>query len=133
MRYTEARLAPIAAEMLADIDKATVDYVDNYDGQHRQPVILPARLPNLLVNGSSGIAVGMATNIPPHHLGEVVDATIALIDDPELTTDDLCAFIKGPDFPPVLSSATSSRRTRSPASPRRSTRSGRCTPTATAG
>jgi DNA gyrase subunit A len=99
MRYTEARLAPIAAEMLADIDKATVDYVDNYDGQHRQPVILPARLPNLLVNGSSGIAVGMATNIPPHHLGEVVDATIALIDDPELTTDDLCAFIKGPDFP----------------------------------
>ena len=99
MRYTEARLAPIAAEMLADIDKATVDYVDNYDGQHRQPVILPAKLPNLLVNGSSGIAVGMATNIPPHHLGEVVDATIALIDDPELTTDDLCAYIKGPDFP----------------------------------
>ena len=99
MRYTEARLAPIAAEMLADIDKATVDYVDNYDGQHRQPVILPAKLPNLLVNGSSGIAVGMATNIPPHHLGEVVDATIALINDPELTTDDLCAFVKGPDFP----------------------------------
>ena len=99
MRYTEARLAPIAAEMLADIDRATVDYVDNYDGQHRQPVILPAKLPNLLVNGSSGIAVGMATNIPPHHLGEVVDATIALIDDPELTTDDLCAYIKGPDFP----------------------------------
>ena len=99
MRYTEARLAPIAAEMLADIDRATVDYVDNYDGQHRQPVILPAKLPNLLVNGSSGIAVGMATNIPPHHLGEVVDATIALINDPELTTDDLCAFIKGPDFP----------------------------------
>ena len=99
MRYTEARLAPIAAEMLADIDKATVDFVDNYDGQHRQPVILPAKLPNLLVNGSSGIAVGMATNIPPHHLGEVVDATIALINDPELTTDDLCAYIKGPDFP----------------------------------
>ena len=99
MRYTEARLAPIAAEMLADIDKATVDFVDNYDGQHRQPVILPAKLPNLLVNGSSGIAVGMATNIPPHHLGEVVDATIALINDPELTTDDLCAYVKGPDFP----------------------------------
>ena len=99
MRYTEARLMPIAAEVLADIDRATVDYVDNYDGQHREPVILPAKLPNLLVNGSSGIAVGMATNIPPHHLGEVVDATIALIDDPELTTDDLCAFIKGPDFP----------------------------------
>jgi DNA gyrase subunit A len=99
MRYTEARLAAIAAEMLADIDRATVDFADNYDGQHREPTILPARLPNLLVNGSSGIAVGMATNIPPHHLGEVVDATIALIDDPELTSDDLCAFVKGPDFP----------------------------------
>ena len=99
MRYTEARLAGIAAEMLADIDKQTVDFAENYDGQHREPTILPARLPNLLVNGSSGIAVGMATNIPPHHLGEVVDATIALIDDPELTSDDLCAFVKGPDFP----------------------------------
>jgi DNA gyrase subunit A len=99
MRYTEARLTPIAAEMLADIDRATVDFVDNYDGQHRQPVILPAKLPNLLVNGSSGIAVGMATNIPPHHLGEVVAATIALIDDPDLTTDDLCTYVKGPDFP----------------------------------
>jgi DNA gyrase subunit A len=99
MRYTEARLAPIAAEMLADIDKQTVDFADNYDGQHREPTILPAKLPNLLVNGSSGIAVGMATNIPPHNLGEIVDATIALIDDPELTSDDLCAFVKGPDFP----------------------------------
>jgi len=99
MRYTEARLTAIAAEMLADIDKQTVDFVDNYDGQHREPTILPARLPNLLVNGSSGIAVGMATNIPPHHLGEVVDATIALIDDPELTSDDLCRFVRGPDFP----------------------------------
>ncbi len=99
MRYTEARLTGIAAEMLADIDKQTVDFEDNYDGQHRQPTILPAKLPNLLINGSSGIAVGMATNIPPHHLGEVVDATIALIEDPELTSDDLCAFIKGPDFP----------------------------------
>jgi DNA gyrase subunit A len=99
MRYTEARLAAIATEMLVDIDRQTVDFTDNYDGQHREPMVLPARLPNLLVNGSSGIAVGMATNIPPHHLGEVVDATIALIDDPELTTDDLCAHIHGPDFP----------------------------------
>jgi DNA gyrase subunit A len=99
MRYTEARLSAIAAEMLADIDRQTVDFVDNYDGQHREPSILPARLPNLLVNGSSGIAVGMATNIPPHHLGEVVDAIIALIDDPELTSDDLCAYVRGPDFP----------------------------------
>ncbi|MBP1705118.1 MAG: gyrase, subunit [Chloroflexi bacterium] len=99
MRYTEARLSAIAAEMLADIDRDTVDFADNYDGQHREPVLLPARLPNLLVNGSSGIAVGMATNIPPHHLGEVVDATIALIDDPDLTSDDLCTFVRGPDFP----------------------------------
>jgi DNA gyrase subunit A len=99
MRYTEARLTAIAAEMLADIDRATVDFADNYDGQHREPTILPAKLPNLLVNGSSGIAVGMATNIPPHHLGEIVDAEIALIDDPELTSDDLCGYVKGPDFP----------------------------------
>jgi DNA gyrase subunit A len=99
MRYTEARLTAIAAEMLVDIDKDTVDFIDNYDGSHREPTVLPARLPNLLVNGSSGIAVGMATNIPPHHLGEVADATIALIDDPDLTSDDLCAFVKGPDFP----------------------------------
>src|SRR5439155_3339170 len=90
MRYTEARLTAIAAEMLDDIDKETVDFEDNYDGTQKQPTVLPARLPNLLVNGSSGIAVGMATNIPPHHLGEVCDATIALIDDPEITTDDLC-------------------------------------------
>ncbi len=99
MRYTEARLTAIAAEMLADIDKATVDFADNYDGQHREPTILPAKLPNLLINGSSGIAVGMATNIPPHHLGEIVDAEIALVDDPELTSDDLCAYVRGPDFP----------------------------------
>jgi DNA gyrase subunit A len=99
MRYTEARLTAIAAEMLADIDRATVDFADNYDGQHREPTILPAKLPNLLINGSTGIAVGMATNIPPHHLGEIVDAEIALIDDPELTSDDLCAFVNGPDFP----------------------------------
>jgi DNA gyrase subunit A len=99
MRYTEARLTAIAAEMLADIDKETVDFVDNYDGTHKQPDVLPAKLPNLLVNGSSGIAVGMATNIPPHHLGEVVDATVALIDNPEITSDDLCDHVKGPDFP----------------------------------
>jgi DNA gyrase subunit A len=99
MRYTEARLAPIAAEMLADIDKDTVDFEDNYDATQKQPTVLPAKLPNLLVNGSSGIAVGMATNIPPHQLGEICDATIALIDDPEITTDDLCRYIQGPDFP----------------------------------
>jgi DNA gyrase subunit A len=99
MRYTEARLTGIAAEMLADIDKNTVDYVDNYDGTQKEPTVLPARLPNLLVNGSSGIAVGMATNIPPHHLGEVCDAARALIDDPDLTSDDLCKYVLGPDFP----------------------------------
>jgi len=99
MRYTEARLTAIAAELLADIDKETVDFEDNYDGTQKQPTVLPAKLPNLLINGSSGIAVGMATNIPPHHLGEVVDATIALIDDPAITSDDLCRFVTGPDFP----------------------------------
>src|SRR6187397_1491439 len=99
MRYTEARLTAIASEMLADIDKDTVDFVDNYDATQKQPSVLPAKLPNLLVNGSSGIAVGMATNIPPHHLGEIVDATIAMIDDPDLTSDDLCQFVQGPDFP----------------------------------
>src|SRR6187455_3150248 len=93
MRYTEARLTAIAGEMLADIDKDTVDFVDNYDGTQKQPSVLPARLPNLLVNGSSGIAVGMATNIPPHHLGEVVDAVVALIDNPEVTNDDLCQIV----------------------------------------
>src|SRR4051812_40605560 len=99
MRYTEARLTAVSAEMLADIDKETVDFEDNYDGTQKQPTVLPAKLPNLLVNGSSGIAVGMATNIPPHHLGEIVDATIALIDDPDITTDDLCRYVTGPDFP----------------------------------
>src|SRR5437868_2586269 len=99
MRYTEARLTAIAAEMLDDIDKETVDFEDNYDGTQKQPSVLPAKLPNLLVNGSSGIAVGMATNIPPHHLGEVVDATIAIIDDPEITSDGLCQYVTGPDFP----------------------------------
>src|SRR4051794_30838781 len=99
MRYTEARLTAIAAELLADIDKDTVDYEDNYDGTQKQPTVLPAKLPNLLVNGSSGIAVGMATNIPPHHLGEVADGIVAYIDNPEITNDDLCGLIKGPDFP----------------------------------
>src|SRR3954467_9865756 len=99
MRYTEARLTAIAAELLADIDKDTVDYEDNYDGTQKQPTVLPAKLPNLLVNGSSGIAVGMATNIPPHHLGEVADAIVAYIDNPEITNDDLCGYVRGPDFP----------------------------------
>ena len=99
MRYTEARLTAISAEMLADIDKETVDFVDNYDGTQKEPSVLPAKLPNLLINGSAGIAVGMATNIPPHHLGEVVDATIAYIDDPSITNDDMCGLVKGPDFP----------------------------------
>jgi DNA gyrase subunit A len=99
MRYTEARMTAIAAELLADIDKDTVGFVENYDGTRMQPSVLPAKLPNLLINGSAGIAVGMATNIPPHHLGEVVAATNALIDDPELTTADLAGYIHGPDFP----------------------------------
>ena len=99
MRYTEARMTAIASELLADIDRETVDFADNYDGTQKEPQVLPAKLPNLLINGSSGIAVGMATNIPPHHLGEVVDATIALIDDPEITVDDLCRYVNGPDFP----------------------------------
>jgi DNA gyrase subunit A len=99
MRYTEARLTAIAAEMLDDIDKDTVDFEDNYDGTQKQPSVLPAKLPNLLINGSSGIAVGMATNIPPHHLGEIVDATVAIIDDPDITSDGLCEYVKGPDFP----------------------------------
>jgi DNA gyrase subunit A len=99
MRYTEARMAAITDEMLGDIEKETVDFVDNYDGRLRQPVVLPSKLPNLLVNGSSGIAVGMATNIPPHNLTEVCDAVTALIDNPELTVDDLCEIVTGPDFP----------------------------------
>ena len=99
MRYTEARMTAIAAELLADIEKDTVDFVENYDGTRMQPSVLPAKLPNLLINGSAGIAVGMATNIPPHHLGEVSRATQALIDDPDLTTDKLCEYVLGPDFP----------------------------------
>src|ERR671935_1985815 len=99
MRYTEARLTPIAMEMLADIDKDTVDMVPNYDNTRQEPVLLPGRFPNLICNGSAGIAVGMATNMPPHNLTEVVDALNHLIDNPEATIDDLLRFIKGPDFP----------------------------------
>jgi DNA gyrase subunit A len=99
MRYTEARLAPLAREMLRDLDSDTVDFVPNYDGNDREPVVLPARFPNLLVNGSSGIAVGMATNIPPHNLRETIAATIAYIDDPEIDTAGLMQHLKGPDFP----------------------------------
>jgi DNA gyrase subunit A len=99
MRYTEARLAPVSLELLDDIKKETVDFRDNYDGSMQEPVVLPGRFPNLLVNGSSGIAVGMATNVPPHNLGEVTDATIALIDSPEIALEELMKHIKGPDFP----------------------------------
>src|ERR687895_376112 len=99
MRYTEARLAPIAREMLRDLDADTVDFQPNYDGQNNEPVVLPARFPNLLVNGSSGIAVGMATNIPPHNLRETIAATIAYIDDPDIETAGLMRHITGPDFP----------------------------------
>jgi DNA gyrase subunit A len=99
MRYTEARFSKIAVEMLRDIDSNTVDWVPNYDETRREPTVLPSRMPNLAVNGASGIAVGMATNIPPHNLGEVVDAVVALIDDPTATADDLMRYIKGPDFP----------------------------------
>ncbi len=99
MRYTEARLAKAAQELLGELHKETVDFRGNYDGSEREPVVLPARFPNLLVNGSAGIAVGMATSIPPHNLGEVIDATVALIDEPEATTKQLLKHLRGPDFP----------------------------------
>jgi len=98
-RYTECRLAAMALDMLADIDENTVDFVDNYSGEFQEPVVLPSRFPNLLVNGSQGIAVGMATNIPPHNLAEVIDAVNHLLEHPEATPDDLMEFVKGPDFP----------------------------------
>ncbi|MDP4133585.1 MAG: DNA gyrase subunit A [Bacillota bacterium] len=98
-RYTEARISKVAMEMVRDIDKETIDYVRNYDDTRDEPVVLPSRIPNLLVNGSSGIAVGMATNIPPHNLGEVIDGLIAMIDDEEISIDELMEYIKGPDFP----------------------------------
>ena len=98
-RYTEARMDKIGGELLSDIDKETVDFRDNFDGTEKEPVVLPSAVPNILLNGQMGIAVGMATNIPPHNLGEVVDATVAQIDNPEITLDELLAHIKGPDFP----------------------------------
>ncbi len=99
MRYTEVRMSRIAHELLADIDKETVDFTPNYDNSEQEPSVLPARIPNLLVNGSAGIAVGMATNIPPHNLGEIIDACVALIDDPNLGLAELMRLVPGPDFP----------------------------------
>jgi DNA gyrase subunit A len=98
-RYTECRMDRLAMELLADIDEETVDFIPNYDGEEHEPVVMPARFPNLLVNGSTGIAVGMATNIPPHNLGEVIDATVAMIDNPDITAPELLKIVKGPDFP----------------------------------
>lgn len=99
MRYTEARMTPFSLQMIRDIEKETVDFIPNFDGEEKEPVVLPSRYPNLLVNGSNGIAVGMATSIPPHNLGEVIDATIELIDNSEATVEDLMKHVKGPDFP----------------------------------
>jgi len=99
MRYTEIRMDKIAHELLADLDKETVDYVPNYDGTELIPEVMPTKIPNLLVNGSSGIAVGMATNIPPHNLGEVIDGCLALIENKDITIEELIEFIPGPDFP----------------------------------
>src|SRR5690554_2646459 len=99
MRYTEVRMARPASALLADIEKDTVDFQDNYDGKDREPTVLPARFPNMLVNGAGGIAVGMATNIPPHNLGEVIEATLALIDNPDMTSEEMIEYIPAPDFP----------------------------------
>jgi DNA gyrase subunit A len=99
MRYTEARLSPLAMELLRDIDEDTVDFQDNYDGQESEPLVLPSRFPNLLVNGSSGIAVGMATNVPPHNLVEMTNAVIAVVNDPDIDTEVLLSMVPGPDFP----------------------------------
>ena len=99
MRYTEARLSAVSAEMLADLDADTVDFMDNYDGKYREPMVLPSKFPNLLVNGSDGIAVGMATSIPPHNLREVCDGLIKLIDNPDVSLLELIETIPGPDFP----------------------------------
>ncbi len=132
-RYTEARLAPISDEMLADIDRGTVDFMENFDGRLQEPTVLPARLPNLLVNGSSGIAVGMATNIPPHNLGEICRAVERLIDQPDSTVDDLCEIVTGPDFPPAGPCSASRTSGRSPARRSGSTPSATCTPPAAAG
>ena len=99
MRYTEARMSPFSLQMIRDIEKDTVDFMDNFDGEEQEPVVLPSRVPNLLINGSNGIAVGMATSIPPHNLGETIDACVHMIDNPECEVDDLIKLIKGPDFP----------------------------------
>src|SRR5690606_31613648 len=99
MRYTECRLDKIAAEMLADIDRETVDFQPNYDGKELEPTVLPARIPNLLINGSAGIAVGMATNIPPHNLGEIVDACLLLLRKSDATIDEIIELVPAPDFP----------------------------------
>ena len=101
MRYTEARLSKLSMEMVRDIEKETVDFYPNFDETLMQPAVMPSRFPNLLVNGSSGIAVGMATNIPPHNLGEVIDACVHYIEHPDCTVDDLMQYVKGPDFPPA--------------------------------
>ncbi len=98
-RYTEARLSKIAVELLENIDEDTVDFIPNFDGRLKEPVVLPSRIPNLIVNGSSGIAVGLATNIPPHNLGEIVDALVAIIDNPDITVEELMQYVPGPDFP----------------------------------
>lgn len=99
MRYTEARMSKLADEMMADIGKNTVDFMPNFDETLMQPKVLPSRYPNLLVNGSGGIAVGMATNIPPHNLGETIDAYVAMLDNPEITVEELMGYLPGPDFP----------------------------------
>ncbi|WP_420830003.1 DNA gyrase subunit A [Croceicoccus hydrothermalis] len=111
MRYTEARLAKVSESLLSDIDKNTVDFIDNYDGSESEPSVLPARYPNLLVNGAGGIAVGMATNIPPHNLGEVINGTLAMMDNPAITVDELFEIIPGPDFPtaPLILGQTGAR------------------------
>src|SRR5512135_1748109 len=98
-RYTEARLAKISEELLADIDKETVDFVSNFDETTEEPKVLPSRIPNLIINGSAGIAVGMATNIPPHNLGEIIEGLVTLLDNPKLKAEDLMKFVKAPDFP----------------------------------
>ena len=136
MRYTEARLTAIAAEMLADIDKDTVDFEDNYDGTQKQPSVLPAKLPNLLINGSVRASPsGWRRTSRRTTSARSVDATIALIDDPDITTDDLCKYVQRPRLPDRRHdlSATSSQRNVAGGSGRRSTRSARCTPTAAAG
>ena len=99
MRYTEARMSKISMEMMRDINKDTVDFVENYDGEETEPTVLPSRIPNLLINGSMGIAVGMATNIPPHNLSETIQAIFAVMDNPDITVVELMEYIKGPDFP----------------------------------